>query len=182
MGRTSSPRTAAAALTMRRVDGYNDRMIVTLLAEYEAGPDHIEGALAGVPASLLDIRPGPDAWSIHEIIVHLSDAEIVGSDRIRRALADEGARLPAFDESAWGDRLHYATRDLPTALETFRALRRANADLLRRVSDEDWNRTGLHSDRGPMTLIEIVQGYVGHVEYHVHQMEAIKAGGTTEAS
>jgi hypothetical protein len=33
-----------------------------------------------------------------------------------------------------------------------------------------------------MTLIEIVQGYVGHVEYHVHQMEAIKAGGTTEAS
>jgi uncharacterized damage-inducible protein DinB len=155
-------------------------MNATLLAEYEAGPDRIEEALAGLPDGALARRPGPDAWSIHEIVVHLSDAEIVGADRIRRAVADEDARLPAFDESAWGDRLHYATRDLPAALAAFRTLRRASGDLLRRLSDADWNRTALHSERGPMTLTQIVQGYVDHVEYHVQQMERIRDADASE--
>jgi uncharacterized damage-inducible protein DinB len=151
----------------------------TLLSHYEAGPDRIAAAVAGLPEAVLNRTPGPDAWSIHEIVVHLADAEIVGSDRIRRALGDDDARLPAFDEAVWGDRLRYAERDIPTALETFRALRRSNADLLRRLHDVEWNRTGRHSDRGPMTVAEIVQGYVDHVEYHVQQIDGIKADGAS---
>jgi len=148
----------------------------TLLAAYDLGPERVTTAVVGLPEETLRRRPGPDAWSIHEIVVHLSDAEIVGSDRIRRALADKDARLPAFDESAWGQHLSYDIRDLAVALDTFRALRRANADILRHIPTEAWDRTALHSDRGPMTVRDIVRGYVDHVEYHLRQIERLAAG------
>lgn len=146
-----------------------------LIEAYDAGPERIAQAVVGLPEETLRKRPGPDAWSIHEIVIHLADAEIVGSNRIRRALADEDAQLHAFDESAWGDRLHYGERDFAVALDTFRALRRANADLLRHLSEEEWNRTGTHTTNGPMTLREVVQAYVNHVEYHMRQFAEITA-------
>jgi hypothetical protein len=156
-------------------DRYNDRMEDNLIAAYEAGPERVAQAVIGLPDDVLNRTPGPDAWSVHEIVVHLGDAEIVGADRIRRALADEDARLVAFDESTWGDRLHYATRDVALALDLFRALRRANADLLRRLSPEEWDRTGTHTERGRMTVRDIVRGYVDHVEYHIRQIEGLSA-------
>lgn len=142
-----------------------------LISEYARGPERIAEVVIGLPEQTLRRRPAPDAWSIYEIVVHLADAEIVGSDRIRRALADDDARLSAFDESAWGDRLYYHDRDLAVSLDTFRALRRANADLLHRLTEDEWNRTGTHTTNGKMSLRDIVRAYVNHVEYHMRQFE-----------
>ena len=41
------------------------------------------------------------------------------------------------------------------------------ADLLRRLPKEAWDRTGIHSERGKMTLRDLVANYAEHWEHHL---------------
>jgi hypothetical protein len=63
-------------------------------------------------ADQLDLRYGPDKWSVRFILHHLADAETVLFDRIRRVLSERRQVLWAFDQDAWALGLDYATRPL----------------------------------------------------------------------
>lgn len=149
-------------------------MYLQMLQEYEDGPDLLTQALKGVPHEVQEADPGNGRWSIHEILVHLSDSEIVGSERIRRALAEESATIQAFDEELWGRQLDYKERDPDAALALVLALRKVNVDLLANIRRKDWTRVAIHSERGPLTVADYVQTYIGHIRYHVDQINAIK--------
>lgn len=145
------------------------------ISAYTGGADTIARAVEGLPASVMAAAPSDDAWSIREILVHLSDAEIVYADRLRRAIGDDRATVTSFDESAWGDRLLYSDRDPTTALSLVRALRAANADLLRRLDGAAWERTVVHSEAGPITVAGILQALIDHDAYHLAQIRHIRA-------
>lgn len=148
-----------------------------LLRAYEQGPVLVRDTLAGVPEDLLDMAPDPDRWSVHDNVIHLSDAELVYAVRIRRALGDTNPQLSAFDEDAWGSRLAYAQRDMEAALDLIGLLRFTTADLLRSARPDAWDQYARHAERGPMTVRDLVQACVDHVTYHVRNIEAIKSGG-----
>jgi len=59
-------------------------------------------------------KPGPDRWSIHEIIVHLADSEANSYIRCRRFIAERGSRVMGYDENRWGNSLNYHGRSLKT--------------------------------------------------------------------
>jgi DinB family protein len=41
------------------------------------------------------------------------------------------------------------------------------AELLHRVPKEAWDRSGIHSERGKMTLRDLVANYAEHLEHHL---------------
>lgn len=149
-------------------------MYLQMLQEYEDGPEMISKAVAGLTVEVMDADPGPDRWSIHEILVHLCDSEIVGSERIRRALAEDNATVMVYDEGDWARNLDYKERDATLALALIVTLRNVNVDLLANIRRKDWTRTAIHSERGPLTVADFVQTYIGHCSYHLEQINAIK--------
>ena len=149
-------------------------MYLQMLQEYEEGADLVVQAVKGVPKDVMEAVPGPDRWSIHEMLVHLCDSEIVASDRIRRALAEDNATVQVYDEEEWARRLDYTERDPELALELVVTLRKVNVELLANIRRKDWLRTAIHSERGPLTVGDYVQTYIGHVTYHVEQINRIK--------
>ena len=46
-----------------------------LLEAFLSGPDRVEKRLTELPHELMHYKPSPDAWSVHEIIIHLADSE-----------------------------------------------------------------------------------------------------------
>lgn len=149
-------------------------MYLQLLQEYEDGPDLITKAISGIPKEIMEADPGPDHWSIHEILVHLCDSEIVGSDRIRRALGEDNATVQVYDEEEWGRRLDYSERDPELAWAVVVALRKVNVEMLANIRRKDWARVAIHSERGPLTVADYVQTYIGHIQFHVDQINKIK--------
>src|ERR1700758_1640687 len=67
-------------------------------------------------------RPAPDQWSIAEILAHLSDAEVVGSWRLRSILGSSGLPIQAYDQEVWAKTFDYADRDPKESLKVFRVL------------------------------------------------------------
>ncbi|MBE3559016.1 MAG: DinB family protein [Ktedonobacteraceae bacterium] len=144
------------------------------IREYEAGADHIKAAIDGLSERRLLFTPVEGEWSIHEVVLHLADGEIVWSERVRKALAEPGSALAAYNEETWAKNLAYQQQDRTLALNLFAALRASNAALFRSLSEEEWDRTGLHEERGVITVYTMFQLILDHVRIHLQQIEELK--------
>lgn len=140
-----------------------------------AAPATLADLLARVPPGLLDRHPAPGKWSIREITSHLADDELVGAYRIRLILSAPGTDIQAFDQARWAVTGRYAMNDPVAALTLFRVLREANLALWRRLSAEEWDRSGVHAERGAESVRDIAAYYAGHDLNHFAQIEAILA-------
>jgi len=149
--------------------------LAELLERYRRGPELIATVMTGAAGSELDFSPEPGRWSIRQILAHLADSEIVAADRIRRIVAEDNPLLVAFDQDAWARRLGYERRRTADALDLLRRLRAENCQLLASLAESDFDRTGTHSERGRITLGELVAGQVAHLEKHAQQIQALRA-------
>ncbi len=141
-----------------------------LINRYEQVPALLDEAMRGVRAEELDRVPAPGKWTIRQIIVHLADAEIVQAGRIRAVAGEPGSRLAAFDQEKWAGNLRYGTLPVETAAALVHALRASTAALLRQLPEEAWSRTGVHDERGVLSLKDIVESSADHGENHVRQI------------
>ncbi|MEO6526259.1 MAG: DinB family protein [Gemmatimonadaceae bacterium] len=138
-----------------------------------SAPASLARLLDGISDELLARRPSPEKWSVGEIVAHLADDELVGAYRIRMILSAPGTDIQAFDQDVWATTGRYASSDPATSLALFRALRQANLVLLLALEPDEWDRFGIHAERGRESVRDIVAYYAGHDINHFRQIESI---------
>jgi hypothetical protein len=148
--------------------------IPTLLERFRRGPEALASVLAGVSGVEEDFVTAPGKWSIRQIVAHVADAELVGAHRLRQVIAEDNPTLIAFDQDAWTRNLDYARRTPQQSIESFRRVRGENYELLKELPTTAWERTGNHSENGPMTLRRLLEGYTGHAESHARDLQEIR--------
>ena len=146
-----------------------------LIDSYGRAAAELEAALAELPAALWTWRPAPDQWTVHEIVLHITDSEANSYVRARRFIAEPGRGLMGYDERAWAERLHYHALPPAEAVELFRSLRRSTYRLIQTLPEIAWAHTAVHSESGLMTLDDWLVIYERHVRDHVAQMQAVRA-------
>jgi uncharacterized damage-inducible protein DinB len=141
-----------------------------MLEQYRLGYPKLIDALSQFPSKALTYKHSSDDWSIHEIIIHLADAEVNGYLRLCRAIAEPGLPVMAYDEARWSQELHYADQNVDEALVLLQWLRARTYRLLRQLPDEKWANTYDHPEQGMVNLDGWLDIYAGHVDNHVAQM------------
>jgi uncharacterized damage-inducible protein DinB len=142
-------------------------------------------ALAATPGKLLRLtrrltreellrRPASGKWSIHEIVCHLADVEVVNAWRYRKVLAKEDVGPTAWNQDRWAAGHQYRRQDLSLTLEQFRTLRARNVALLRVVGRAAWARTVTEAILGTLSAGQIAAHLVHHDANHVGQIERIR--------
>lgn len=132
--------------------------------------------VTAAPASRLRRVPAPGAWAAATVVAHLADAELVYSVRLRTMLVEERPRLAAFDEAAWAERFGPLDPEPRQSLQRWRALRDSNVRLLESLDEEEWERVGIHEERGPLTVAAVAEVLVGHDRDHLDQIRRALAG------
>jgi hypothetical protein len=146
----------------------------TLLERFRRGPEVLAVVLTGVFGEEEDFVPAPGKWSIRQVLAHLADSELVMAHRFRQIIAEDNPTLIAFDQDAWARKLDYARRKPKLSLETFRRIRGENHELLNGLPESTFERSGNHSERGPMSLRSLVETAAAHAESHARQTQAIR--------
>jgi uncharacterized damage-inducible protein DinB len=141
--------------------------LATLTEQYAAGPMILRQAVAGMSREQVLARPVEGKWSTLEVICHLSDFEIVYVDRLTAIIAETDPALPGRDEQKYAARLAYQQRDLEEELRLVEACRTHTARILRTLPEGDLTRRGIHTEAGPLTLAQMLDRIVGHVQHHV---------------
>jgi DinB superfamily len=140
-----------------------------LIDQYKDGYRVVAEALLGATDEELDGRPAPGKWSAREIVHHLADSEMTAAVRLRFVVAADSPRIQGYDQDEFARRLHY---DRPTeaSLELFKAARRATAELMERMTEDEWAREGTHSEHGRYTLGRWLEIYATHAHKHAEQI------------
>jgi hypothetical protein len=94
---------------------------------------------------------------------------------MKKVIAEENPLLMAFDQDAWTSKLGYSGLDHEYYLQLFDTIRSGMAVILQNLPTEAWARTGIHNVAGKITLQDIVESYIGHVNDHLRQIERNKA-------
>ena len=131
--------------------------------------------IASVPREKLNRTPAPGKWSLAAIVTHLAEAEIALTWRYRQIAEKEGAALSGYDQNLWYRLGEYDSRDAQESLAQFRLLREANLRMFAGFTAEDWRRSGIHAERGRLTMKDLIDQAAGHDLSHLQQAEQVIA-------
>jgi len=147
---------------------------------YLSGVETVRRAVAGLSREQLLARPVPGKWSVLEVVCHLADFEPVFADRMKRVIAEDRPTLLGADENRFAAALAYHDRDLQEELAVIEQTRRQMARILRKQSPDVLQRVGVHNERGPRTLEQLLTGASNHIPHHVRfiqeKRQALGAG------
>jgi hypothetical protein len=138
-------------------------------------PKRLRKLVRGLKKKHARFQQAPGKWSIVQIVSHLADSEMVLAWRLRMVLAQSGSPLGAMDQNKWAENMAYETNDLDDQLRLFTVVRESHLALWNAMRDEEWEKFGIHEERGKETVARIVQHYAGHDVNHLNQIEAITA-------
>jgi GNAT superfamily N-acetyltransferase len=142
-----------------------------LVADYEAGPELLRAAVAGIANDELLARPVAGKGSTLEVICHIGDSEQFFADRFKRTLAMSRPLLLEADPEHYPEAVRYHDRDLEEELALVALTRRQVARVLELVPGEAWQRTAVHNEGGLVTLRQLVLHATRHLKHHVRFIE-----------
>ena len=141
-----------------------------------AAPKTLADLIKGVSEDRLRSRPAPGKWSVTEILAHLAEDELSSSWRYRQMLEYDGPELLGFDQEMWAHVSDYASWQPQEALDMFRLLREANLRMFARLTPAQWQRHGIHAERGKITVRELCRHMAAHDMNHIEQVRRILDG------
>jgi len=141
-------------------------MLPDLINRYSTDAALLGRDIAGLTDAELDARPVAAQWTIRELVWHVVDSDTILGDRMRRIIAEDRPSLIAFDETLFTQRLFYQQRDINPGVKLFELNRLVLADILGRLQTSDFDRVGIHSEVGPLTLLQIVEKTIVHLQHH----------------
>jgi len=144
-----------------------------LVQRYRDGADHFISTVAGIANAELDARPFAGEWTVREIAHHLADGELNSAVRLRRLIAEDQPLLAGYDEMEFSRRLHYGEREIGPSLAAMAAARAATVQILDRLSETEWARTGTHSEQGPYGVVAWLRDYANHPWDHADQARRV---------
>ncbi len=146
-------------------------------------PATLAALLDGLGNSWVTAREGPDTFSPFDVVGHLIDGE--ETDWLPRArIILAGGPEPRFEPY---DRFRHRTRNVGRTLQSllaeFATVRGANLDLLSswRLTEAQLDLHGIHPVYGPVTLRQLLAGWVVHDLGHLAQVARVMAKQYREA-
>lgn len=128
--------------------------------------DELHAALDSLSDTQAHFKPGPQEWSIKEVIGHVGDVERVFSYRLLRVSRNDATPLPGFDQEDYVRESGFDGVALNDLLCEFEYQRRANILEIEHMSDETTRRFGTASGY-TVSARALIYMMVGHVDHHM---------------
>ncbi len=143
-----------------------------LLQSLENSPLIIRDYVSQIPESDLDIKRGPDCWTLREHIVHLEYVQDIMYQRIETIKNEEKPVIrPYFPEQ---DRLDTSkTPDIDITLQSFIDKRNRQITLIHSLSEKDWLKEARHDEYRRYTIPLFLHHILWHDQWHMYRLEEL---------
>jgi hypothetical protein len=149
-------------------------MEYSAIDQLAATPEILRLIMAGLTDEQAQWKPGPDRWSIAEVVEHLSHVEgHLFRARIDRMMAENNPEVLDYDTNEYSAAGVYANRDAEESFAHWEEQREDNVRLLEELEPEALERTAMHSALGKITLAQLLNSWAYHDVGHVRQIAEI---------
>lgn len=131
-----------------------------------------------LPATVKDVsdqaarwKPESGAWSILEIICHLTDEESEDfRPRVKSTLLDPDTRWSPIDPEAAAITRKYNQQDLEEVVSRFVHERNSSVNWLKSLVYPNWDSTYEHPELGPIQAGQLMSSWAAHDLLHLRQI------------
>jgi hypothetical protein len=146
-----------------------------VLRDLRANYDDLARQLDGLSEEAASRQPAEKEWSIKEVLAHLLVCEEFAHTRLVHMVHETDPYLPAFDDHELLEVRGYRSSLAREILSALLAFGHANLALLAGLSDDQWQRTARHEERGRITIGYIAdQMLAEHHREHLAQIQDLK--------
>ncbi len=149
-------------------------LCATLIQQIAAAPAALAAAVAGLTDAQLDTPYRPDGWTPRQIVHHLADSHMNAYTRFKLGVTEEHPTIKPYDEKSWAETVDGKSAPVDTSLAVIDGLHRRWVQFLRSLDGKAFARTVVHPDRGPMTLIDLLQLYAWHGRHHAAHITGLR--------
>jgi hypothetical protein len=139
----------------------------------ENAPAIIVPLVREVPAEVLKRRPQPEKWSAHEHACHLAEVHPLFFSRLELMLNESRPRLKMYNPDEAMEKGALLEVDLDEALERFARDRARLVELLKDLSEDDWQREAEHQEYEQYSVLIMFRHVALHDMLHAYRIEEL---------
>jgi DinB family protein len=132
--------------------------------------DELHAALDSLSDPQACFKPGPQEWSIKEVMGHLNDVERVFSYRLLRVSRGDATPLPGFEQEEYVRAAGFDRYALSDLVSEFEYVRRANIIAIQHITEAAMNSRGMASGY-PVSARALIYMLIGHVDHHMASLQ-----------
>jgi hypothetical protein len=145
-----------------------------LIEKVAATPANLRAIVAGLSEQQIDTPYRAGGWTVRQLVHHIPDSHLNSYVRFKLALTEDEPVIKPYDEAAWATLVDSRTTPVETSLCLLHCLHARWVDLMRGMSEADWNRKFRHPERGLMGLDQTLALYAWHGDHHVEHIAALR--------
>ncbi len=127
--------------------------------------------------TLRDPNDGDKGWTVTEVVGHLLDFDGIFRSRVEMMRDETTPELPYYDHEALAVEHRYNEQDLKPLLQALTTSRNKTIAVFEALSDAQWQRDGIHPERGPFDMDDALVQVGTHDVTHIEQITRILAEG-----
>ena len=132
----------------------------------EDTPATFESLTKGRGDGELDVPYRPQGWTVRQVVHHVADSHMNAYIRMKFAVTETAPKIMAYNEAKWAELSEARTGPIDMSLALLDALHRRWVMFLRALTDEEFARTYVHPELGPVTIDEALTLYNWHCRHH----------------
>ena len=145
-----------------------------LYQELQHSTGMIRALLAGITQEEAQIKPGPESWSILEVLCHLYDEEREDfREHLDSILHRTDEEWASYDPQGWVTERKYNQQDFVAMQEKFFSEREKSLAWLKGLSGANWDVTHI-SAFGSLRAGDMFASWVAHDNLHIRQLVELR--------
>lgn len=134
--------------------------------------EDVRASYEGSDPAVLYARPAPEEWSVMEDLAHVAEFPPYWTKEMLKIVKSPGTAFGRthVDAARIAAVADHAKDDLAITLGRIDSARAETLEMLLTISDDQWEKTGVHSTRGEINLHEIMERFItSHISDHMQQ-------------
>ncbi len=145
-----------------------------LIDQIAEAPQKLRDAVDGLTDEQLDAPYREGGWTSRQQVHHLPDSHINAYTRFKLAVTEQNPTIKPYEEHLWAELVDGKLAPIEPSLVLLESLHLRWVIFLRSMKSEEFARTLIHPQNGPMNLDRLLQLYAWHGRHHVAHITALR--------
>ena len=139
----------------------------TFIREIEETPASMRAAVKGLNDAQLDTPYRPGGWTLRQVVHHVPDSHMNSYIRFMLACTEDSPTIRTYEEQLWAELPEAKTGPIAMSLNLLDALHIRWVMRLKNLGPDDFSKTFVHPQLGPVALERALALYAWHGKHHV---------------
>jgi uncharacterized damage-inducible protein DinB len=156
-------------------DGYTEKAKAAFLLDIQQCPSLLEQAISNLDEQQLNVPYRDGGWTSKQVVHHVADSHMNAYIRFKLALTEDNPTIKPYDEAAWAELSDTKNLPLNISLTLLHALHIRWMEVMKNMTDADWQRTVFHPEqKKEIPLWNMLGIYAWHGKHHTAHITTLR--------